>query len=208
MTRQKYDYEQLILMPKFQESQRGLLGSDPDEAFRGYETGRVAFMKQNRASAGKWVPWTHGIETHNENGQYRPELVDWLKLNERLIEMKGYAEIGEQPNIWNPQMESWTFDERGEFKFSAAYWEYLLSEGYVKRWIECQENRMGSEFGALSYSFPLDHIRKRIMEAEIPNPSRYSPLSGLLSESHIYRFQEAAGVNPVRKKRLIVALEA
>lgn len=210
MTRQKYDYEQLILMPRFAKSQQSksvVAYKTRDEEFRVYEADRRAFSRQDRANAGQWVPWIHGLATHDDNGLYRQELVDWLKSNERLIEIQGYAQVGEQPNVWNPQVKSWTFDEQGEFKFSPAYWEYLLSEGYVKRWIECQENRMASQLGSLSYSFPIDHIQNRVMEVEIPNVAGYSPLKGLLSEASIYRFQEDAGVSPAREKRSTVALE-
>jgi hypothetical protein len=210
MTRPKYDYEQLILMPQFKASQLASLSSivyeTRVEEFAVYEADLRAFKQQDRAKAGKWVSWTYGAAlTHNPDGSYSRELQDWLKVNEKLIEIGGYAEIGEAINIWNPQAQSWAFDKHGEFKFSAAYWEYLLSEGYVERWIECQESRLSSKFQSLSHSFTTEYIQKRIMETEIPNPTRYNPLSGLMSEHEIYRWQDDARVNPVRTKRIMVA---
>ncbi len=70
-----------------------------------------------------------------------------------VIEIMGYGLVGEAINIWNPQIKSWDVDRYGSFVFSNAYWEYLLSEGYVKRWIECRQNQLSGEFGALSQSF-------------------------------------------------------
>jgi hypothetical protein len=206
MTRKKYDYQRLIFMPQFIELQK----TSPkraaclteDEEFALYEADLRAFRQQDRIRAGKWVSWIHGAAlTHNSDGSYSQELQDWLKVNEKLIEIGGYAEVGEPVNVWNPQVQSWVFDKHGEFKFSAAYWEYLLSEGYVERWIDCQESRLSSKFQSLSSSFPTEYIQKRIIETEIPHPDRrdhlgYDPLQGLMSEREIYRFQDAAHVNP------------
>jgi hypothetical protein len=215
MTRKKYDYQRLILMPQFIELQKTSLiraaCQTEDEELAAYEAELRAFREKERVEAGKWVLWTHGAAlTHNLDGSYSQELRDWLKVNEKLIEIGGYAEVGESINIWNPQVESWIFNQHGEFKFSPAYWEYLLSEGYVKRWIECHENRLSSKFQSLSYSFPIEYVQKRIMETEIPHPDRrdhlgYNPLSGLMSERGIYRWQDDARENPVRTKRLMVA---
>jgi hypothetical protein len=210
MTRPKYDYEQLILMPQFKASRQASLTNiayeTRAEEFAAYEADLRAFRQQDRTKAGKWVSWTHGAAlTHNPDGSYSQELQDWLKVNEKLIEIVGYAELGEAINIWNPQVQSWAFDKHGEFKFSAVYWEYLLSEGYVERWIDCQESRLSSKFQSLSYSFPTEYIQKRIMETEIPDPNTYNPLSGLMSEHEIYRWQDDARVNPVRTKRIMAA---
>jgi hypothetical protein len=208
MTRKKYDYQRLILMPQFIELQKTssirAACQTEDEELAAYEVEIRAFREKDRVEAGKWVSWTHGVAlTHNPDGSYSQELQDWLKVNEKLIEIGGYAEVGESMNIWNPQVESWIFDQRGGFDFSPAYWEYLLSEGYVKRWIECHLSRLSSEFGSLSYSLPSDYVRKRIMQTEIPNPARYDPLDGLLSERRIYQFQQEAKENPVRKNRMM-----
>jgi hypothetical protein len=211
MTRKKYSYQQLILTPKFVEHQKTFVAraTSTDDLFDVLIKEEQAFRQKDRAEAPKWVPWLHGpAMTHNSDGSYTQELQDWLKVNERWIEIDGYAEVGEPVNIWNPQVESWTFDKHGEFKFSAAYWEYLLSEGYVKRWIECHESRLASKFQSLSYSFPTEHIQKRIMGTEIPDPTTYDPLDGLMSECEIYRFQDAARVNPVRNKRIMIAESA
>lgn len=208
MTRKKYSYEQLILTPKFIEHQKNFIAraTATEDLFDILIKEEQAFRQRDRAEAPKWVSWPHGSAmTHNSDGSYTQELQDWLKVNERWIEIGGYAEVGESVNVWNPQVQSWAFDKRGEFKFSAAYWEYLLSEGYVKRWIECHENRLSSKFQSLSHSFPTEYIQKRIMETEIPNPTRYNPLSGLMSEHEIYRWQDDARVNPVRTKRIMVA---
>jgi hypothetical protein len=218
MTRKKYDYQRLIFMPQFIELQKispkRAACQTEDEELAAYEAELRAFREKDRVKAGKWVSWTHGAAlTHNPDGSKSQELQDWLKVNEKLIEIGGYAEIGEAINIWNPQEQSWAFDKQGEFKFSAVYWEYLLSEGYVERWIECQESRLSSKFQSLSYSFPTEYIQQRIMETEIPHLDRrdhlgYDPLKGLMSEREIYRFQDAAQVNPLRNKRLMVAESA
>jgi hypothetical protein len=210
MTRKKYDYQRLILMPQFIEIQKTsairATCQTEDEELAAYEAELRSFREKDRLEAGKWVSWTHGAAlTHNPDGSYSQELQDWLKVNEKLIEIGGYAELGEAINIWNPHVQSWAFDKHGEFKFSAAYWEYLLSEGYVERWIDCQESRLSSKFQSLSYSFPTEYIQKRIMETEIPDPTTYNPLSGLMSEHEIYRWQDDARVNPVRTKRIMVA---
>jgi hypothetical protein len=211
MTRKKYSYEQLILTPKFIEHQKTFVAraTATDDLFDVLIKEEQAFRQKDRAEAPKWVPWPHGSAmTHNLDRSCTEELQDWLKVNEKLIEIGGYAEVGETISVWNPQVQSWAFDKHGKFKFSPAYWEYLLSEGYVKRWIECHESRLSSKFQSLSYSLPTEYIQKRIMETEIPNPTRYNPLSGLMSEREIYRFQDAADVNPVRNKRIMVAESA
>jgi hypothetical protein len=217
MTRPKYDYEQLILMPQFKAIQQASLTSiayeTRAEEFAVYEADLRAFRQQDRAKAGKWVSWTHGAAlTHNPDGSHSPELQNWLKVNEKLIEIGGYAEVGEAISVWNPQVESWIFDQRGDFKFSPAYWEYLLSEGYVERWIECHETRLAGKFGVLSNSLPSEYVQQRIMQTEIPHPDRhdhlgYDPLKGLMSERRIYQFQKDAGANPVRSNKALISLE-
>jgi hypothetical protein len=211
MTRKKYSYQQLILTPRFVEHQKTFVAraTATDDLFDVLIKEEQAFRQKDRAEAPKWVSWLHGpAMTHNSDGSCTQELQEWLKVNERLIEIDGYAEVGEPVNVWNPQTQSWAFDKHSEFKFSTAYWEYLLSEGYVKRWIECHESRLSSKFQSLSYSFPTEHIQKRIMGTEIPDPITYDPLEGLMSECEIYRFQDAARVNPVRNKRIMVAESA
>jgi hypothetical protein len=212
MTRKKYSYEQLILTPKFIEHQKTFVAraTATDDLFDILIKEEQAFRQKDLAEAPKWVLWPHGSAmTHNVDGSYTQELQDWLKVNEKLIEIAGYAEVGEAISVWNPQVESWIFDQRGGFKFSPAYWEYLLSEGYVERWIECHETRLAGKFGVLSNSLPSEYVQQRIMQTEIPHPDRrdhlgYDPLEGLMSEREIYRFQDAADVNPVRNKRVMV----
>jgi hypothetical protein len=211
MTRKKFNYKSLILQDKFSKSKQG---SKPG-TFKG--TVREIFAKSRReleifsqkdeAEAGVWVYWPHGpAKTHNPDGSHTVELTNWLKINERWIEIKGYAEISETPKVWNPEVQSWIID-RGEFKFSPEYRGYLLSEGYVERWIECHENRLSSQFESLSQSFMDEYIQRRIMETEIPHPKRqdrlgYDPLKGLRSEGQIYEFQVEAKVNSLRTERL------
>lgn len=213
MTRIKYSYQWLILTPKFIEHQKTFrsIATTMNEFLAICEKEEPMFRDRDRRDAPMWVPWPYGpAMTHNADGSITQELRDWLKANERQIEIAGYAEIGEPVNVWNPQVRSWVFDKHGEFNFSPAYWEYLLSEGYVKRWIECEESRMSSDLQSLSNSFPTEYIQQRIMETEIPHRDRrdhlgYNPLSGLMSEHKIYQWQVDTRENPERTKRLMVA---
>lgn len=183
MTRKKYYYERYVLPSKYR------VGSAE----------YIAAEKEARVEMRGWVKWTEGLETHNPDGSYTQELTDWLKGNEKRIEIMGYGLVGEKINVWNPQLRSWDVDRYGSFEFSAAYWEYLLSEGYVKRWIECRQNQLSGEFGALSQSFADEWVESRIKRTEIPIPSEYDPLEGLMSEHQICNLQIKMNENPMRQ---------
>lgn len=208
MTRKKFDYRSLILQRKFRESRKGFIsetfGGTVRENFAKSRRELEAFSRKDEDDAGLWIYWPHGpARTHNPDGSHTEELTNWLEVNKRWIEIKGYAQIGEIPKIWNPEVQSWTFTDRGEFKFSPEYREYLLSEGYIERWIECHESRLSSQFEAMSQSFIDEYIQQRVVEVEIPHPGRrdrlgYDPLKGLRSEGQIYEFQVAAKINSMR----------
>jgi hypothetical protein len=174
MARVKFSYEERFLSPD----------SSADE--------RWNIVQAKRKAAGKWVQWTNGIYTHNPDGTYTQELIDWLKANEARIELSGYAVVGEPVNIWNPQETSWDCGPNGKFIFSKAYREYLLSEGFLEELIRCCEVEMDCQMGGLSYSFPDRWMQERIQVAEIPNPSRYEPLQGMISEGRIALLQRQA----------------
>jgi hypothetical protein len=187
MTRKKYSYDRFIL-----ESQ--------------YRVGSNEYLAAKAVAAAEikgWVSWSRGIDTHKPDGTYTPELTEWLKVNERCIEIMGYGVVGEPLHLWNPQVESWTIDKFGAFQYSAIYWEYLISEGYVKRWIECCQSRLAGELRSLSYSFPDAYLHKRIQETEIPQLEKYDPIDGLFSESKIYGLQQRAQENPARENKII-----
>lgn len=190
MTRKKYHYERYVLPAKYRYDSPEYKAAD----------------READEEMDNWVKWTGGLETHNSDGSYTQELTDWLKINEKCIEIMGYGLVGEEINIWNPQVKSWTVNEYGKFRFSEAYWEYLLSEGYVKRWIECRQNQLAGEFGALSQSFTDEWLESRIKRTEIPIPSEYDPLEGLMSEHQIFNLQVKMGENHMREDRVTAGI--